>query len=82
MAELTADQRRALMILAKAGDLGEPESFFVRDHGFGLDLLAGLVSAGYASASLQARYWPSDNKTTVAWMRITNAGRQALATRR
>ena len=65
---LTTEQRRALAVLVDTGGDGTAEA--VMAARFGVEVLAGLVRKGWASV---------DVETVVVRMRITEAGRQALA---
>jgi hypothetical protein len=74
---LSAEQRRALAILAGAGQRGCTDQFMMA-HGFTFDILAGLVRAGLATATLR-RMRVNERMMEVARLRITEAGRDALA---
>jgi hypothetical protein len=73
---LSAEQRRALAILADAGQRGCTDQFMMA-HGFAFDLLASLVRAGLATATLR-RKRAVRRMIEVARVRITDAGRGAL----
>jgi hypothetical protein len=77
---LTADQRRALMMLADAGAPGVLEKLLVDVHCFGLADLAALVHAGLATVGNETMR-ASGRKVSMTKLCITDAGRQALATR-
>jgi hypothetical protein len=74
---LTAEQRRALAMLANAGQSGCADAFMMA-HGFTVDMLAGLVRAGLATATPQ-RMRAGGRMIEVARVRITDAGRRAVA---
>lgn len=48
---LTADQRRALALIATAGPRGVPESILIEVHGFTIELLVRLIGDGLATAA-------------------------------
>jgi hypothetical protein len=73
---LRAEQRRALEILAVAGLLGCAGATLL-GHGFRIDMLADLVGDGLATASREIMR-VGKRKITVARIRITDAGRQAI----
>jgi hypothetical protein len=80
MTKLTSDQRRALTMIADAGAPGVLEVLLVDVYGFSLIDLAALVHAGLAAIGNETMR--ADGQTvsmTKLW--ITEAGRQALATR-
>jgi hypothetical protein len=68
------DRRRALELLAAARD-GCSE-VIVLAHVFSIDVMVGLVNAGTATAE---RVVAGKREIEVARMRITDAGRRALA---
>jgi hypothetical protein len=70
-------RRRALELLAASRD-GASEAILVA-HGFSIDLLVGLIRAGLATA--KAERDAGGRTIEVARVRITEAGRQALAAR-
>jgi hypothetical protein len=77
MTQLTDNQHAALVMLAGAGPRGATESIMAMH--FTVDLLAGLIRQGLASVapeSMQA----GGRAMTVVRMKITTAGRGALAT--
>jgi hypothetical protein len=80
LAKLTADQRRALTMLADAGPRGVPEMQLVDVQGFRLAELAELVRAGLATVS-QEIMRAGGRTMSLTKLRITDAGRQAVATR-
>jgi hypothetical protein len=71
-----ADQRRALRLLA-GSPLGATEAM-VMAHGFTDKMLARLVGDGLATASPRSIH-AGGRSMKVTWLRITDAGRQALA---
>jgi hypothetical protein len=73
---MTADERRMLELLA-ASDDGCTEAMLLA-HGFALDLIHGIVSAGLATATAERRF-VAERWVKVTRMRITDAGRRALA---
>jgi hypothetical protein len=70
---LSREQRRALEILADAGQNGATEAIMLA-HGFWREMLAELVLAGFAMA-VSETIGPTIN---VERYRITAAGRRAL----
>jgi hypothetical protein len=74
---LSQEQLRALRILAAAGAVGRTETL-LKAHGFATPLLAALVRDGLATAA-QESVPAGHETTTLTLMRITDAGRQALA---
>jgi hypothetical protein len=74
----SATRRRALELLAASRD-GASEAILVA-HGFSIDLLVGLIRAGLATAKAE-RVVAGGRTIEVARVRITEAGRQALAVR-
>ena len=73
---LRAEQRRALEILATAGLHGCSGATLL-DHGFRVGMLANLVGDGLATARRET-IRVGKRKITVARIRITEAGRQAI----
>jgi hypothetical protein len=73
--DLTADQRRALGMIADAGPAGSPEAVMALH--FGVDLLAGLVCARLVSVRPE-RMRAGGRSVEVVRMRLTEAGRLAL----
>jgi hypothetical protein len=71
-----ADQRRALELLASCRD-GCTETI-MRAHGFTVEQMAELVRSGLATATAQ-RVHAGAYIIDVVTLRITDAGRQALA---
>jgi hypothetical protein len=63
---LSAEQRRALALLATAGNNGATQSL-LNAHGFRASLVAGLVDRGLATITVD-----------VTKVRITEAGRRAI----
>jgi hypothetical protein len=74
---LDAEQRRALTLLAKAGTLGLTETM-MQAHGFKLYMIADLARAGFANSAPEL-VQAGTKAIAVIRIRITNAGRQALA---
>jgi hypothetical protein len=74
---LTADQRRALRILADAGQNGATEAVMLA-HGFRREMLAGLVLAELAT--IVTRMTRAGGATTmkIDHYLITDDGREAL----
>jgi hypothetical protein len=70
------DRRRALELLAASPD-GCSEAVLAA-HGFDVELLVKLVRAGLASATAE-RVVAGGKTMEIARMRITEAGRRALA---
>jgi hypothetical protein len=73
--KLSADQLRALAMLADRGPRGVPEALLVEIHGFTVHTLAGLVRAGYASVAPEST---GGRPMAVVKMKITDAGRKVL----
>ena len=73
---LSAEQRRALAILADAGQRGCTDQLMMA-HGFTFDLLASLAGAGLATATLRQKR-AGGRMIEVARVRITEAGRRAI----
>jgi hypothetical protein len=71
-----ADRRRALELLAASAD-GCTEAI-MRAHGFSTDLLVELINAKLATATAE-RIVAGSRKIELARVRITDAGRKALA---
>jgi hypothetical protein len=76
--KLSADQRRALGLLAEAESRGIPEPILVDEHGFTVDALVELVSAGYASVA-PGRMQAGRRMIEVARVIATDAGRRIVA---
>ena len=76
---LSPEQRRALELLAAAGARGCTESIMLA-HGFKLAMLAELVRNGWVTAAPET-VRAGGRSIEVARMRITEAGRRALAHR-
>jgi hypothetical protein len=70
------DRRRALELLA-ASRHGYGKAI-LRAHGFSVDMLVELVQAGLATTKRE-RMVAGGRQTDVVRVRITDAGRQALA---
>ncbi len=75
MPQLT--RRQALKLLASSQH-GINAELLMRDHGFSRRMLAGLRRAGLAAAEREMTA-PDDGAIEVIWIRITPAGRRALA---
>jgi hypothetical protein len=76
--KLSADQRRALGLLAEAESRGIPEPILVDEHGFAIDALAELVSAGYASVA-PGKMRAGGRMIEVARVIATDVGRRVVA---
>ena len=74
---LTAARRRALTVLVGA-PAGVTEAAMMM-HGFALDFIAELVRAGLASEHSGRVGLGKKGEIPVLWLRITEAGRRALA---
>jgi hypothetical protein len=74
---LTAEQRRALAMLATAGLNGAPQAL-LSAHGFDASLIAELVNHGLATLTAE-KVRAGEKLIAVAKARITEAGREALA---
>ena len=70
------DRRRALELLAGSRD-GYTKAI-LRAHGFSMDMMVELVKAGLATTKRE-RMVADGRQTGVVRVRITDAGRQALA---
>jgi hypothetical protein len=77
---LSTDQRRALQLLDEVEPRGCTKAVMILAHGFKAELLAGLVHAGLASIAAET-ITAGDQPLEVARLRITAAGRRALAPR-
>ena len=73
---MNADERRLLKLLA-ASDDGCTEAFLMA-HGFGLELIDGIVIVGRATTKVEHTF-AAGRAIKFTRMRITEAGRQALA---
>jgi hypothetical protein len=73
-----ATRQRALELLAALRD-GCTEAIMIA-HGFTVDVLAGIVRAGLAMANVE-RMVAGEKRIEVIRVRITEAGRRALADR-
>jgi hypothetical protein len=76
--DLTADQRRALAIIASAGPRGITEGLMVEAHAFTIELLVELIRHRYVTAETETTRTGNLITQTVR-LRITTAGREALA---
>ena len=72
---MTADKRRLLELLAGSAD-GTTDALLTA-HGFKLDVLISIVSAGLATATPE-RVYAAGKPVEVTRVRITDAGRRAL----
>jgi hypothetical protein len=72
------NRRRALELLASCRD-GCTEAIMLA-HGFSIDMMVELVNAGLASVTTE-RMVAGNHRIEVARVRITEAGRRALADR-
>jgi hypothetical protein len=73
---MTDDERRLLEMLAGSAD-GTTDALLTA-HGFRLDVLISIVSAGLATAMAE-RVYASGKPAEITRVRITDAGRRALA---
>jgi hypothetical protein len=76
MARLTDEQRRALRLLARSPN-GCTEALMLA-HGFESAMLGDLVLNGLAVA-VDHRTMAGRRRIKVIWLRITEAGRKAIA---
>ena len=76
--KLTADQRRALAVIASAGPRGITEGRLVEVHAVAIEVLVELVRRRYATAETETARTGNLITNTVR-LHITNAGRGALA---
>jgi hypothetical protein len=76
---MTADERRLLELLVAADD-GATDAL-LRAHGFTLEVIINIVSTGLASAKAERTFAAAGRAIEVTRVRITDAGRQALAER-
>jgi hypothetical protein len=74
---LSAEQRRALAMLATAGHDGVAQAV-LSARGFDATLIAGLVSRGMAILTIK-KVQAGGKLTAVAMVRITETGRRVLA---
>jgi hypothetical protein len=72
------DERRVLEMLA-AADNGSTDALLL-GYGFKLEMMLGMVGAGLVTASAE-RAAVAGHAVEITRMRITEAGRQALAER-
>jgi hypothetical protein len=70
---LSADQRRALAMLATASQNGVTRAFLVA-HGFGVSLIASLVNQGFATLTYE-NVRTAFKRIDVGKVMITDAGR-------
>jgi hypothetical protein len=74
---LTADQRRALIMLAAAGQNGVPQRFLF-GHGLAVAMIRGLVNRGLATMTRE-NIRAGDKLVEIGKVWITDTGRAALA---
>ncbi len=74
---LTAEQRRALAMLASAGLHGASQALLMA-HGFCVSMIAGLVNRGLATLTRE-KVWAGSRVVDIRQVRITAVGRDALA---
>jgi len=74
---LTPERHRALKLLV-SNRYGISAELLVRDHGVHRKVVAGLVRSGLAVAEHEMTKG-DDQAIEVVWIRITTAGRKALA---
>ena len=72
---LSADQRRALAMLATAGEDGVAQAL-LSAHGFDATVIAGLVNRGLATLKME-KVRAGGKLIAVAMVRITEGGRRA-----
>jgi hypothetical protein len=77
---LTAEQRRALIMLAAAGQNGVPRRL-LSAHGLNVIMIAGLVNRGLATITRE-NVRAGDKLVEFGKVWITDAGRAALAAER
>jgi hypothetical protein len=80
MPTITADERRALKLIATAQSTGCTERLLT-DRGFSLEFLAGLVRSNLASVAAVERVGSGHTADIVCRLRITGAGKRAVAHR-
>ena len=73
---LTAEQRRALAVLARAGLNGSSQTSLMA-HGFCISMIAGLIKRGFATLTRE-KVQAGRRLVTVGSVRITAAGRDVL----
>ncbi len=74
---LSADQRRAVVMLATAGLDGVAQAL-LSAHGFDATMIADLVNRGLATLTME-KVRAGGKLTAVAMVKITEAGRRAFA---
>jgi hypothetical protein len=74
---LSPEWRRALEVLAVAGQSGSAEAALI-ERGFSAEMLAALARTGLATATTDT-VRIGGRTIKVPWMRITDAGRFALS---
>jgi hypothetical protein len=73
---LTAEQRRALAVLARVGLKGSSQTSLMA-HGFCISMIAGLIKRGFAALTRE-KLRTGSRLIDVGSVRITAAGRDAL----
>jgi hypothetical protein len=73
---LTAEQRRALAVVARAGLNGTSQTSLMA-HGFCISMIAGLIKRGLATLTRE-KVRTGSRLVNVGSIRITPAGRDAL----
>ena len=68
-------QRRALELLAAAGEAGLHEAVFVHVHGIAVDVLVELINAGLACVTAESS---GDRGSRLRALTITAKGREAI----
>lgn len=79
MQTISADERRALKLIAKAQSTGGCTERLLTDRGFSLEFLAGLVRSNLASVAAVERIGSGHTADIVCRLRITRAGKRAVA---
>jgi len=77
---LSPEWRRALEMLANAGERGSAEEALIARR-FSAEVLASIVRTGLATATTNTTWW-GNRQIRAPWMRITNAGRFVLKDQR
>jgi hypothetical protein len=73
---LTAEQHRALAMLARVGVDGASQTLLMA-HGFCASMIVGLINHGLATLTRE-KVWASSRLIDVGKVRITAGGRKAL----
>jgi hypothetical protein len=76
---MTDDERRLLELLVGSAD-GATDAL-LRAHGFTLEVIINIVSTGLATAKAERMFAADGRAIEVTRVRITDAGRLALAER-